>query len=71
MFGDCQTFIGTGIDKWKLDSIQNIQNMFSGCKKLDVKLNKWKITSKVSLSRDIFKDCDCMKGKIPLWYYKN
>ena len=70
MFKSCSLFEGIGLDKWKLDSAKRIDSMFYDCHKLSVKLNRWKITSLVSKNRYVFKDCENMKGKIPLWFYK-
>ena len=40
-FENCYEFEGKGLDKWDVSKADNFDNMFNGCKKLNVDLNIW------------------------------
>lgn len=45
MFFRCKKFKGKGIDTWKTPNLDNMVEMFEGCKNLDVDLSNWNLSS--------------------------
>lgn len=43
MFFRCKNFKGKGIDTWKTPNLDNMVEMFLGCKNLDVDLSDWNV----------------------------
>lgn len=56
MFCRCPSFTGKGLEKWDMSSVTRADNMFNGCKKLNVDLSGWDV-SRIYTAISMFEDC--------------
>ena len=66
MFGYCNIFEGTGLEKWKPKRTLSMFSMFKGCNRLRCDLNKWNVY--LADTREMFLCCWSLENNLPKWY---
>ncbi len=50
MFGNCNSFVGKGLNNWDVTGVQNVNSMFTDCASLNVNLSGWNLCNCYDMS---------------------